>query len=271
MDAAPSSAIVGAIYAEEKPSRRAVSISSVDSEPIVRAASTHSVASSASNDGETRTRRGWFALEGDDLQLDENAMSDAALVLPLRQISEAPVAVVSTTSAATRSLIAEAVPEILTMDVGTRLCLTDGTFVGFVSSVLGPVKQAFYLVKSTRDDFGELLSAHRLAEGVALHYDLAHQQIMYDPFQQCDAAKGTDASYINDEELPEYVRPDFSEDEKEIEWKRQKRRRGDDNVSISSDEPQEEIEWSKLQLDDDDVPREGPHVVVPKWVRNAPR
>ncbi|KAG5470806.1 hypothetical protein LSCM1_02056 [Leishmania martiniquensis] len=271
MNAAMPSASVGAIYADVKPTRRAVSISSVDSEPIVRAASTRSVASSASINDEGRGQRGWLALEGDDLPLEDSAVADEALVLPLRQISEAPVAVVHTASEASRSFVAEALPETLTMGAGTRLCLTDGTCVGVVSSILGPVKQAFYLVKSTRHDFCELLSAHRLAEGVSLHYDLLHQQIIYDPFHQCDAAKGTDASYINDEELPEYVRPDFSDDEKEIQWKRQKRRRSDDNVSISSDEPPEEIEWSKLQLDDDAGPREDAHVLVPQWLRGALR
>ncbi|AIO01292.1 hypothetical protein LPMP_324110 [Leishmania panamensis] len=198
-------------------------------------------------------------------------MACAALVLPLSQISEAPVALVSTTSAVSRSCVAEAIPETLTMDVGTRLCLTDGTLVGYVSSVFGPVKQAFYVVKSTREDFSELIGAHRLAEGVVLHYDLLHQEIMYDPFEQCDVAKGTDASYINDEELPEHVRPDFSDDEKETEWKRQKRHRGCDNESMSSDESKEEIEWSKLQLDDDAVAHGGSHVVVPQWIQSAPR
>ncbi|TPP43910.1 Gar1/Naf1 RNA binding region family protein [Leishmania donovani] len=271
MDGAPPSAAVGVIYADEKPSRRAVSISSVDSEPIVRAASARSVASSASHEGGGRAPRGWLVSEGDDVPLDDAGMADATLVLPIRQISEAPVAVVSAISAASRSCVAEAVPQTLPMDVGTRLCLSDGTFVGYVSSVLGPVKQAFYVVKSTRDDFHELIGDHRLAEAVPLHYDLHHPQIMYDPFEQCDAAKGTDASYINDEELPEYVRPDFSDDEKEMEWKRQKRRRGDDNESISSDEMQVDIEWSKLQLDEDAVPCGDPHVVIPQWIRSAPR
>ncbi|GET91737.1 hypothetical protein, conserved [Leishmania tarentolae] len=270
MDNAAPSAAVGVIYADEKPSRRAVSISSVDSEPIVRAASARSVASSTSNDGVVRPQRNWFGHECDDVPLDEDAIASTDLILPLGQISEAPVAVMCATSAASRFCIAEAIPETLPMDIGTRLCLTDGTFVGCISSLLGPVKQAFYVVKSPRDDFNELVSAHRFAEGVVLHYDLQHQQIMYDPFQQCDAANGTDASYINDEELPEYVRPDFSDDEKEMEWKRQKRRRGDDNESISSDDEQEDIEWSKLQLDDDTGPCAGPDVVTPQWIQSAP-
>ncbi|KAK7196107.1 Gar1/Naf1 RNA binding region containing protein [Novymonas esmeraldas] len=269
---APSALVVGAIYADEKPSRRAVSISSVDSEPILRAASARSAASSVSNEDNARPRRGLIVPDGDDVPLNGDVLADVAVALPLEQISEAPVAVISSTSAASRSCIAEAIPETLAMDVGTRLCLTDGTCVGFISSVLGPVKQAFYVVKATRDDFGDLLEAHRLAEGVPLHYDLLRQQIMYDPFGQCDVAKGTDASYVNDEELPEHIRPDFSDDEKETEWKRLKRRRGDDNESISSDEAHEDIEWSKLQLDDDTaVSGAVPQVVVPPWLQNARR
>ncbi|KAG5496459.1 hypothetical protein JKF63_02761 [Porcisia hertigi] len=270
MDTIPASTNVGAIYADEKPSRRAVSISSVDTEPIVRAASTQSAVSSTSNNGDAKPRRAWFAHESDDVPLDDDVIADAALVLPLEQISEAPVAVVNATSLSSCSCVAEALPETLTMDVGTRLCLSDGTLIGYICSVLGPVKQAFYVVKVARQDFGELLTAQRLAEGASLHYDLLHQEIMYDPFEQCDAAKGTDASYINDDELPGHVRPDFSDDEKEMEWKRQKRSRCNvDDASISSDEPHEDIEWSKMQLDDEAVVSGAFDVVAPQWVRGA--
>lgn len=268
MSASPDS-LVGVIYADERPSRRAVSISSVDSEPIVRQASVQSVASSTSGADGAR-QRGWLIPEGDDIVLDADTVADMPACVPVDAISEAAVAVVQTISAASRSCVAEAALGTLSMDVGTRLCLADGTLIGCIASVLGPVKQAFYLVKSARDDFEELLAAARLVEGTPLHYDLAHQEVMYDPFGQCDAAKGTDASYINDEELPEHVRPDFSDDEKEMEWKRLKRQRVEDNGSISSDEPQEEIEWSKLDLDGD-VPQRSndARVVVPQWLQNT--
>lgn len=272
MDNAAPSAGVSAIYADEKPSRRAVSISSVDSEPIARAASAHSVASSASLDSKAGPRRGWVVPDGDDLAPDLEEAAVLPLTVPLDQISEAPVAAVSSTSVVDCSCVAEAAPDTLVMDVGTRLCLADGTCVGFVSSVLGPVRQAFYLIKVTRGDFAELLAAGRLDAGVALHYDLVHQQIMFDPFGQCDAAKGTDASYVNDEELPEHVRPDFSDDEKELEWKRLKRRRGETG-SISSDESHEDIEWSRLHLDDDAAapPPSDARVVEPGWLQHATR
>ncbi|KPA85052.1 hypothetical protein ABB37_01470 [Leptomonas pyrrhocoris] len=267
MTASPD-AVVGAIYADEKPSRRAVSISSVDSEPIVRQASVQSAASSHSETDGVQ-RRGWVIPEGDEAVLDADAVADMPTTIPMEEISEAPVAVVQSTSAASRSCIAEAAPGTLSMDVGTRLCLVDGTIVGCITSVLGPVKQAFYVVKSARDDFEALLSTSRLVEGTSLHYDLAHQEVMYDPFVQCDTAKGTDASYVNDEELPEHVRPDFSDDDKEMEWKRLKRERVEDNESVSSDEPQEEIEWSKLDLDGDVPPTSGrAHVVVPQWLES---
>ncbi|KPI84407.1 hypothetical protein ABL78_6533 [Leptomonas seymouri] len=268
MTASPDS-VVGAIYADEKPSHRAVSISSVDSEPIVRQASVQSAASSTSGtDG--MPKRGWVIPEGDDAVLDADAVAGMPTAIPIEEISEAPVAIVQSTSAASRSCIAEAVLGTLSMGVGTRLCLADGTIIGCISSVLGPVKQAFYVVKSVRSDFEELLSTSLLVEGTLLHYDLAHQEVLYDPFVQCDVTKGTDASYVNDEELPEHVRPDFSDDEKEVEWKRLKRQRVEENESISSDEPQEEIEWSKLDLDGDEVLMpSNAHIVVPQWLEDT--
>lgn len=268
MSAFPDSA-VGAIYADEKPSRRAVSISSVDSEPIARQASVQSAASSTSNLGST-ARREWMIPDGDATPLDATATADIPASIPVDTVSEAPVAVVQSTSAASRTCIAEAIAGTLSMDVGTRLCLADGMMIGCITSVLGPVKQAFYMVKSVRDDFAELASTGRVTEGTQLHYDVAHQEVMFDPFAQCDTAKGTDASYVNDEELPEHVRPDFSDDDKEVEWKRLKRRRGDDNESISSDEAPEEIEWSKLDLDGEAARvADSAHVVVPQWLQNS--
>lgn len=268
MSTSPDSAI-GAIYADEKPSRRAVSISSVDSEPIARQASARSAASSAS-DADGAPRRGWTLTEGDDAALDPATAADLPSTIPVEAVSEAPVATVQSCAAASRTCVAEAAPETLSMDVGTRLCLADGTVIGCITSVLGPVRRAFYVVTAVREDFAELLQAGQLAEGTLLHYDLAHQEVMYDPFGQCDATKGTDASYVNDEELPEHVRPDFSDDEKEMEWKRLKRQRVEDNESISSDEPQEEIEWSKLELDGEEpASATSPHVVVPEWLQNS--
>jgi rRNA processing protein Gar1 len=268
MSSSPNS-VVGAIYADEKPTRRAVSISSVDSEPIARRASSRSASSTASN-GDGGHGRGWVIPDGDDVVLDTETAVDMPASISLEEVSEAPVAVVHSTSTASHSCVAEAVPEALSMNIGTRLCLADGTIIGCITSVLGPVKRAFYVVKSMRDDFDELLTSSRLAEGTLLHYDLTHQEVIFDPFGQCDAAKGTDASYVNDEELPEHVRPDFSDDEKEMEWKRLKRQRVEGAESVSSDEPQEEIEWSKLDLGDDAPQRtDDAHIVVPPWLQTS--
>lgn len=261
-------------YTDVQPTRRAVSISSVDSEPIVRAASEASHASSSSTSSLNPKTKRQFLIQNES---DDVLTAEIESKIPIERVSEAHIARITSISVASKSCVAEATNDALVMDIGTVLCLSDGTALGRISSILGPVKQAFYVLTSTLESFDNEVRAHLIKEGTQLHYDLGCQKIIFDPYLQCNLTKGTDASYINDEELPGHVRPDFSDDEKELEWKRQKRRRleeADDAESISSDEVQEDVEWSKIAWADESaseaVQNTGEFgVVVPQWIARA--
>ena len=65
-----------------------------------------------------------------------------------------------------------------------------------------------------------------LAIGTHLYYDTEGAEVIYDPLAiAANQKEATDASFVNDDELPNNKRPDFSDDEKEREWKKEQRSR----------------------------------------------
>lgn len=280
--------------------KREVSISSVDSEPIkirprvedergdVQVSRSGSVSSSSAGGADADDRQRQHArvdvpFEVRDVELELPGNSDGATaeaqwdsLVPLHRVSEAPVAIVTTTPARSATCVAEVAQGTLAMDVGTRFCRGDGRSVGTLVSLLGPVHHPLYLIsyppaschcKSSSDD------SDLLAEGTPLHYDLAHQRVIFSPATQCDVTRGTDASYVNDDELPDNVRPDFSDDEAELQWKREYKTRkaaDKDAESVSSEEePLADIEWSRVDASCDEVAQGGADcgaaLLIPPW------
>lgn len=245
---------------------RAVSISSVDSEPIKKDERRENSVSSA-EEGQTpeaplHNLTDCTAPAVDDEQLEP--------CIPIERVSEAPVAAVTSVSASSNSCVAEMLEDTIVLDAGTRLCLDDGTYVGTVTSVLGPVSASFYLISSKHTQLTDLIKAVRVSQGVHVHYDIANHVPLHNLAAQCDLVKGTDASYINDDELPTYVRPDFSDDEKEKKWKKENKNRATTEGSVSPVNSDADIEWDKVHWEENtkksraDEPNAT--VRVPSWL-----
>lgn len=254
---------------------REVSISSVDSEPIrPRAreeAAARAVSRGASVSGSSDGSRGGpdaarydavLPLEVRDVgfeELGEDVVTDSMLshshtAVPANRVSEAAIAVVVSTTPRGAVCVAEVVKGTLTMDAGTRFCLEDGRAVGTLVSLLGPVQDPLYLIsRRPTVPIGDVPEPGSfLAAGTPLHYDLAHQRVIFSPATQCDMTRGTDASYINDEELPGGVRPDFSDDEAELRWKRAYKSRKtlekEEDFISSEEEPVTDVEWAGIDM-----------------------
>ncbi|ESL11169.1 hypothetical protein TRSC58_01090, partial [Trypanosoma rangeli SC58] len=181
-----------------------------------------------------------------------DANGDPLLQIPLERVSEAAVASVTGLIARGSTVVADNAAGALVMDVGTRLCLKDGAVVGVIATVMGPVAACAYAVVCLPTVFGALCDAGRLSLGADLCYDLGEQSIIYDPVSQCDMRRGTDASYINDEELPPHARPDFSDDEAERRWK-MNRRMDADAESLSDDDVFVDVDWDKIDALEGDL------------------
>ncbi|CCW60266.1 unnamed protein product [Phytomonas sp. EM1] len=262
------------IVEDVQPRKRQVSISSVDSEPIKackrKGTETPSVAESEEGKRDLPRVGTRLPVEADiEISCEESSV-------PIERVSEAPVAVVYSVPQSNCVCVAQRIEEALVMDVGTRFCLADGTLVGVLTSVMGPVSSTFYQVTSTVHQFSQLKEHPKgLTEGIPLHCDVAHRHVIFDLLAQCDIARGTDASYIDDEELPAHVRPDFSDDEKEKSWKRQHRAGsavGAESSCSSSayeDMPCPQLEHGGVLSTSASRPlaRSGDQLVVPAWLR----
>ncbi|KAH6632272.1 Gar1/Naf1 RNA binding region-domain-containing protein [Chaetomium tenue] len=113
--------------------------------------------------------------------------------------------------------------EVQVLDSGSVLCKEDRTVIGALAEVLGNVRSPMYTVGfSTEDEIKGL----ELVAGMPIYYSVQHANYVFT--QPLKEAKGTDASNLHDEELPA-EEMEFSDDEKEAEYKRaqkQKRRGG---------------------------------------------
>ncbi|KAK5168740.1 uncharacterized protein LTR77_006049 [Saxophila tyrrhenica] len=103
------------------------------------------------------------------------------------------------------------------LDEGSVLCNEDRDILGVVARNLGSVRQPFYSVAF--DSAAELEKAG-LSLGTRVYYVNDHSTFLFtEPIR---ANKGTDASNIHDEEIAEDEQ-EFSDDEVEAEYKRQKK------------------------------------------------
>lgn len=222
-----------------------VSLSSVDSEPIKPSVTDNDKLDEADDSESERPPVQNISL-GEEIirSLEEREGILKGGVIDLNRVSQAPIAVLTSVNHKEAVGLAEVFNGAFTLDKGAVLCLCDGTIIGHVALVFGPVCQPMYAIQIPPS----VLST--AVEGLELHYDVSRATVFFDPRNQCDAAKGTDASYVNDDELPDFVRPDFSDDEEELQWKRSRGKTHTTEPVSSEDEPMEvawsSIEWSEV-------------------------
>lgn len=105
--------------------------------------------------------------------------------------------------------------EVQVLNIGSVLCRGDRTVIGALAETLGSVKSPIYTVGfATEEEIKDL----GLAVGTEVFYPVDHAQYVFT--QVLKEVKGSDASNLHDEE----VAPDemeFSDDEKEAEYKKQ--------------------------------------------------
>ena len=108
--------------------------------------------------------------------------------------------------------------EYRVLESGSLLCLQDRMVVGLVSELLGRVEQPFYAVRFTND--AEIKETGVSGIGTLVYFVESHSTFVFT--QPLKSMKGTDASNFHDEEVGE-DEMEFSDDEKEAEYKRQQK------------------------------------------------
>ncbi|AEO66426.1 uncharacterized protein THITE_2114523 [Thermothielavioides terrestris NRRL 8126] len=107
--------------------------------------------------------------------------------------------------------------EVQVLDLGSVLCKEDRTVIGALAEVLGNVRSPMYTVGFRAEDEIKQLG---LVVGLPIYYSVEHANYVFT--QPLREAKGTDASNLHDEEAAA-DEMEFSDDEKEAEFKRQQK------------------------------------------------
>jgi H/ACA ribonucleoprotein complex non-core subunit NAF1 len=150
--------------------------------------------------------------------------------------------------------------EVQVLERTSVLCKEDRTVVGALTDILGNVRSPVYILRfATEEEAKETLEV-----GTQLFYSVDHA--VYAFTQALKLAKGTDASNLHDEEVGA-DEMEFSDDEKEAEFKRQQKlkkrggkagRGGRDQPPHARNKPEPGQEPSggagNLNYDDDDGP-----------------
>ncbi|KAL9114037.1 MAG: hypothetical protein Q9227_001809 [Pyrenula ochraceoflavens] len=105
--------------------------------------------------------------------------------------------------------------EFRVLDVGSVLCLENRTVIGVVADTIGRTQQPLYTVRFTNDT--DITEAGLSKTGTPVYYVEQHSTFVFT--QPLRSVKGSDASNFHDEEVGE-DEIEFSDDEKEAEYKR---------------------------------------------------
>jgi H/ACA ribonucleoprotein complex non-core subunit NAF1 len=112
--------------------------------------------------------------------------------------------------------------EYQVLDTGSVLCTADRAIVGAVSETIGKVTQPLYTVRfSSADEIQQL----GLQVGTTLYYTPQHASFVFT--EPLKGIKGSDASNLYDEEAGD-EEMEFSDDEKEAEYKRAQKQKKKD-------------------------------------------
>ncbi|KAK1752321.1 Gar1/Naf1 RNA binding region-domain-containing protein [Echria macrotheca] len=104
------------------------------------------------------------------------------------------------------------------LERGSVLCKGDRTVIGALTDMFGSIQRPMFIVRYATDEEIQELG---LEIGATVHYSVQHA--VYELTRVAKENKGTDASNVNDEEVPP-AEQDFSDDEKEQAFKKEKRR-----------------------------------------------
>jgi H/ACA ribonucleoprotein complex non-core subunit NAF1 len=107
--------------------------------------------------------------------------------------------------------------EVQVIEVGSVVCKEDRTVIGALSDVWGNVKDPRYTLMLAEEKEVQELG---LAVGMTIYYSVEHAQYVFT--QPLKEVKGTDASNLHDEEVAA-DEMEFSDDEKEAEYRRQQK------------------------------------------------
>ncbi|KAL1871575.1 hypothetical protein VTK73DRAFT_2039 [Phialemonium thermophilum] len=107
--------------------------------------------------------------------------------------------------------------EVQALDTGSVLCRADRTVIGALAETLGNVRNPLYTVGFANE---EEIKSLELAVGTEVFYSLEHAKYVFT--QALREMKGSDASNLHDEEVGA-DEMEFSDDEKEAEYKKQLR------------------------------------------------
>lgn len=143
-----------------------------------------------------------------------------------------PVGVVDHVVGRVAVIKADTSGEYKVLDMGSALCLRDRTVIGVTAETLGPVRQPLYTVGFT--DEAELIETG-LKVGTPVFYVDEHSKFVFtQPLQAYKGNDGPNLNEVHDEELLE-EEIEFSDDEKEAQYKREKKQQNRFNDSGSAD------------------------------------
>jgi H/ACA ribonucleoprotein complex non-core subunit NAF1 len=121
--------------------------------------------------------------------------------------------------------------EFKVLDAGSVLCLEDRTVIGAIAETLGPVRKPLYTVGFSNE---QDLKDCRVETGTKVFYVNDHSAYVFTkPLQ---LVKGTDASNVHDEEIG-HEEIEFSDDEKEAEYKRSLKQAKISKKQLENSEP----------------------------------
>lgn len=114
------------------------------------------------------------------------------------------------------------------LDMGSVLCTEDRVVLGAIHEQIGQVDDPRYILRyATIDELKE----NKLEKGSKVYFSVMHaKQVLTKPLEKM---KGTDASNAYDEEIGENA-VEFSDDEAEQEFKKDKKRKADGDINPGS-------------------------------------
>ncbi|KAK3939053.1 Gar1/Naf1 RNA binding region-domain-containing protein [Diplogelasinospora grovesii] len=180
------------------------------------------MAADADVDGMNRTGKGAAASVRTKNEMPEEILPKPDVIITPEMKIE-PLGVVEFIVENTVVIKSKTPGETQVLNMGSVLCREDRTVIGQLAEIIGNVRTPMYTVGfASPEDIIEL----GLSVGTEVFYSVEHAQYVFT--EALREVKGSDASNLHDEE----VAPDemeFSDDEKEIEYRRQlkaKRRAG---------------------------------------------
>ena len=171
-------------------------------------------------EGDGSDDEGGKASNGGQLRTANEKIEEVIDIPKIEGISDLKIEELGNVEAQVKNMIlikAKTSGEYQVLESGSVLCLPDRTIIGVVSETLGRVQEPLYCVRFTNED---TIAGLNLERGTTIFYVPQHSTFVFTKALQ--SIKGSDASNLHDEEIGgEEI--EFSDDEAEAEYKRQKK------------------------------------------------